>query len=831
MRYTILLLIALILGSSSCAPSGQGTTTLPEPAATVVEPLATLSVSLPVAMSDATVGGEPGNPTGHPRLWLTPDIVTRLQGWATPGNPIYAEGLQPLVERAKSDMDAGVVIAQDCGQRAYNDYISEAYAELFAFMSLIDPNPTNRADYAARARTLLMHVMNAAAQGPASEAERTHRCPGDPDTPVYPPFRDPAFFTEDSDRLRWYGEAFPLTVDWIYSSLTAADKATINTVFTRWGNEIITRGYHHPEPIGVLRSPQLINDRLQVRWSGNNYYAAHMRNLCMMSMAMDPADSSAELEGYLQNATGAWLYIFDNMSRTEAQGGLLPEGFEYSPQTASYVIQFLLALRTAGQANPTLYGSEVVLDNNPFWDEFIASYLHSLSPDTEPSDVGPEYQPAWYGDAQRYHLSDFIDSFGALGAYDQIAGNTTRLNTLRWLQTHTAPGGEGNLVERVRGADYFRSAILYFMLLDPAAAPPTDPRPAMATDYVAPGMQRLFSRTDWGTDARWLTYALSWNEIDHQQADGNHIEFYRNGEWLTKARTGYANIAEGIASSEFRNTLTIQNARPDRDATDWRIDLWQRGSQWNYVSSGNPSELLNSFSTDYTYAAGDATNLYNSISENVTEVEHASRAFVWLKPDIIVVYDRAEAPVGRFKRVWWQFPTVPTISGQRTRMATATGQQLFITTLLPVGATMRVANPANDNVGETVATDEPMTQRISVEAPDGSSARFLHVMEGADAGRSAQATTLIRSSAGNSFEGALVNGTVVLFPVDAAQAFSSVTYLAPATTARHIITGLAPNTAYTATISPASGGITVTIQPGGTTQSDSAGLFLFSPEP
>ncbi len=72
----------------------------------------------------------------------------------------------------------------------------------------------------------------------------------------------------------------------------------------------------------------------------------------MMSMAMDPADSSPELQGYLANATGAWLYIFDEASRTDARGGLLPEGFEYSPQTASYVIQFLWALKTAGQADP-----------------------------------------------------------------------------------------------------------------------------------------------------------------------------------------------------------------------------------------------------------------------------------------------------------------------------------------------------------------------------------------------------------------------------------------------------------------------------------------------
>ncbi|MBK8050683.1 MAG: hypothetical protein IPK16_28400 [Anaerolineales bacterium] len=386
----------------------------------------------------------------HPRLWLTPADVVRLRGWATATNPLYADGLAPVVERAKADMDAGRVPAEDCGQRGYTEYPTEAYAQLFAFMALIDPVPAARADYAQRARTLLMHVMNAAALGPADE--RSYFCPGDPETAVYPPFRDPIFFTEDSDRPRWYGEAFPLTVDWIYDTLTAQDKATISAVFTRWGNEIIQFGYHHPEPIGVINDPVLTADRLQVRWAGNNYFAAHMRNLGMMALALDPADASPALQGYLANATGAWLYLFDEAIRTEVRGGLLPEGFEYSPQTASYALQFLLALHTAGRANPNELGPAVVLDNNPFWDDMVTVYLHAISPDrVENPDNGLQvFQPAWYGDAQRYLLPDFIDAFGALALHDQLAGNSRRLDAVRWIQLHTTPGGAENLVERVR---------------------------------------------------------------------------------------------------------------------------------------------------------------------------------------------------------------------------------------------------------------------------------------------------------------------------------------------------------------------------------------------
>ncbi len=825
MRPILLLLIGASL-LAACGRQDAPQAASPAPAAPSQQALAATAPPDQTALPDQTAPAAPQAVAGHPRLWITAADTARLRAWAVPSNPFYADSLLPLAERAKEDMDSGHVPGEDCGQRAYNAYNTEAYAQLFAFMSLIHAEPAARTDYAARARSLLMHVMNAAAQGPAGE--QNHACPGDDSGPIYyPPFRDPAFFTEDSDRPRWYGEAFPLTVDWIYGSLSAADKATINTVFTRWGQEIIERAYHHPEPVGVVRDPQLLADRLQVRWAGNNYFAAHMRNLGMLSLALDPADASPQLRGYLANATGAWLYLLDESLRTEARGGMLPEGFEYSPQTASYAIQFLLALRTAGQADPALHGQQVVLDSNPFWDDMLTAYLHSLSPaPAADEEAGERYQVAWYGDAQRYLLTDFIDAFGALGVYDQLSGNARRLGAVRWIQTHTAPGGAERLLDRARGADYFRSSILYFLLFDPAAAAPPDPRPGLGTEYRAPGIGRLFSRTGWGRDASWLTYALGWNQIDHQQADGNQFELYRNGEWLTKARVGYANIAEGIASSEFRNTLAIQNARPaDLPDDDWRIDLWRRGSQWNYVASGDPAPPLSSSGLGYTYAAGDATNLYNTEAEQSTEVGHASRALVWLKPDVVITYDRAEAPAGRFKRVWTQLPNPGSVSGLQARATTAGGQQLFVTALLPEGATMRAVDRSADNVGETVARGEPMTDRIVLEAPDGPQARFLQIYQGADAGASPAPAALIRSEGGSPYEGAAVQGTAVLFPVVHGQGFSGLSYTVPAGTLNHVITGLTPGASYSISTAATAGGIAVQIGQGGDRTADAAGVL------
>ena len=826
MSHLLLSIMMAVFLLTACAdrqatPTAIEAPEAPSSAETSVAP----GTPLPTAPASAAAGKQA---TGeHPRLWLTTADLPRLRAWANDSNPLYRDGLAVVLANATDAMDRGDVPDQDCGSREYEEYATEMYAELFAFASLVHPDAAARADYAARARTLLMTAITEAAKGPATQ--ENYNCNG---SRGYPPFRHPEFFTTDSNRARWHGEAFPLVVDWIYPSLSAADKAKIRTVFLRWSEEIKQSGYHHPEPVGLVNDPALLADRLQVRWAGNNYFTAHMRNLGLMALALDPADDPGQtLHAYLDQATGAWLYIFHHLSGTDSQGGLLPEGLEYSPQTASYAIQFLLALHTAGEDDPNRRGPQVVLSANPFWDDLVTSYLHGLSPATTILDsapeLGPVYQPAWYGDAQHYRLPDFIDAFGALGLYDQAVSNAPRLASLRWIETQTPAGGADRLLERVANPDDFRQAILYFLLFDPAAASAPDPRPALPTAFLAPGMNKLFSRTGWGADATWFIYSLSWNQIDHQQADGNHFEFYRDGEWLTKARLGYADIAEGIASTEFRNAVALANNRPpDRDDDDWRIDLWRRGSQWNYVASGDPTLLAHSTAAGYTYALGDATNLYNSENESAVDITHASRSIVWLKPDHIVVYDRAQSQTaGRFKRWWLQLPQPATVSGARATMQTTAGQQLFLTSLLPANATLSAVNTVEQHILDTAAGDDPMQTRLKVEAPgDPTSVRFLQVLQGADAGAGADTAVLIGSDDGT-FAGAAVRGAAVLFPVNLGAPLSSLVFTAPASVTRFLITGLTPDAGYTVQTAPVAGGTRVTIGAGGAQHADTGGVL------
>ncbi|MBE0645940.1 MAG: T9SS type A sorting domain-containing protein [Bacteroidetes bacterium] len=717
-------------------------------------------------------------------------------------------------------MDNGDLPGGDDGIADWVEFPNEMYAQLFAFMSLIHPDQATRDDYAQRARTLLMHVMNLAVNGEASGQ----------------PFRDIEFST--GNRSRWWGEGFPLTVDWIYPYLSTADKATIRTVFLRWIDENLnasTTDYNHPEPIGTVNDPILLSDERAVRWSCNNYYLAHMRNIGLMAMSMDAADDAGEqLRSYLDNATGAWLYVIDHLLRNDGRGGFSPEGLEYGPEAFGYYAQFMLALHTAGEDDPAKRGQQVSIPTNPFLGTMGSAYIYSLSPATAILQsrpwIGPVYQPAWYGDGQNYFMPDFIAVFGALAVYDYNMGNTPRLEALRWVERNTPPGGSGEFLTRIRQAEIFRDAILLFLMFDPAAQEAIDPRVTMPREFYATGLGRILARTDWSKQASMFTYSLGWITIDHQHGDGNQIEYYRDGEWLTKDRTGWdgTNILCSVGRSDYHNTMALENEPSNLDPDHFLNLCHANGSQWMYVPNGDGKILATSLQDDYVFACGDATELYNSSEAESMDIAHASRSVLWLKPDHIFLYDRAESKTdGRFKRFWMNFPAAATVNGNVTSMTSPKGQQLFVSTLLPLNASISTA-PA-EAFDEDVANDEPMNHRLLVEATGGpKSTRFLNVVQGADAGTRVQQATLVESTSGTAFSGAAVADACVLFPVDLKAAFSPITYTVPTSVVKHYVTGLIPDAQYNIAETVNGSSRTVTISTGIFFSADQGGVLHFT---
>ena len=265
---------------------------------------------------------------------------------------------------------------------------------------------------------------------------------------------------------------------------------------------------------------------------------------------------------------------------------------------------------------------------------------------------------------------------------------------------------------------------------------------------------------------------------------------------------------------------------------DWETPFWVNGSQWPLgMNNGDPATYA-SVHTNYDYAFGDTTQLYNRPeiwipADAALDILHASRSILWLKPDHIVVYDRATShTAGLFKQFNLSFPNLPTLNGNFITTTTPGGQKLYVTSLLPAGATFTSIPIAGTLT--TVADLEPCQYRLVIQDPSNpTDERFLHVFQGADAGVQPDGTALIHSSAGTPMDGVVVGDTVVLFIVDATTPFNGTTYTVPANVNQHFITGCVPNGFYRITGANRANGLVVTVAPSASgSQADSAGVLV-----
>ena len=116
-----------------------------------------------------------------------------------------------------------------------------------------------------------------------------------------------------------------------------------------------------------------------------------------------------------------------------------------------------------------------------------------------------------------------------------------------------------------------------------------------------------------------------------------------------------------------------------------------------------------------------------------------------------------------------------------------------------------------------------MTHRLRVDAPGNPrSTRFLHVLQGADGNATPDTPALVESVDGAQFVGAAVADTMVLFPDKAQPNLPGTTITVPNGVKRMLVTGLTPDTGYTASRD----GDRITISAGGSATADHGGVLV-----
>jgi hypothetical protein len=742
---------------------------------------------------------------------------------------------------------------------------TEVYTELFAFMALIDPNPSSQERYRIRAHDMMMWMIDLAGDVspqtciPNGRPGRFHRC---------------SFSV--SDRAHQAGmEAFPLTVDWIYSSFTADEKKRITSVFKYWAYEAITSGptgLGYPQPFGVMNSAALLSKPKQLRWQMNNYSDSQYRTVAMLGSVMDAADDPSDngnaadrgvvtalpkdlkvhaLKGYLSLATGAWTYIHwavaedpgivasvlgvspDGMG--EGQGGLTPEGSEYGGNYG-YVAMGLLALHTAGADDPSQMPQMSLLTSS-HWDLWIDGLLNVISPVPRTEGGRSYYETSQFGDDGNGNIitPELIKLLMPLGLYDSYTRqNPARLNAIRWLAKRAISEGCGIMSEgsacgnsnfilqrrlvATPSSNNFNMAIYLFLLLDPTATAnsPTnpsgdvDPRPQYPTEFYAAGHHEMAARTRWSADASWLVTHCAWLGIDHEHGACGQTEFYRKGRWLSKAHSTYNSVVGAMVM--FSNSgITIGNPNPSQANDPFYGQVAARGAQYEErgAEEFTPSPLLSSGS-NFVYEYFDQTYPHNNHREYhspTSDVLHASRSLLWLKPDILVYYDQGlSRSQGMFKRDSFNFTAEPAIAGNVATVVDAGSKQnVYLTTVLPTADHFSsMACAYGSNVGDCTGSDVSKGGDESAflyQVTDTSvplAAHFLSVLEGTDKGGARTSVGLVQGG-GTALDGVILGNTAVLFrrtTTSSETEFVSSNYSVPMTVAQHYVAGLAPYTTF-----------------------------------
>lgn len=149
-----------------------------------------------------------------------------------------------------------------------------------------------------------------------------------------------------------------------------------------------------------------------------------------------------------------------------------------------------------------------------------------------------------------------------------------------------------------------------------------------------------------------------------------------------------------LGSLDYKNTLVLENSVQTATGVSFWTQNQQHGSQDAYGPGGDPQLLAHSLATAYTYALGDATNLYNNIAGHSTEIPRShpldsldqTRHHRHLRP-------RRSATAGRYKKFMLMLPSVPSIAGRRVVSLIGSGgssiQLVALDSLLPAAVSMQ----------------------------------------------------------------------------------------------------------------------------------------------
>lgn len=198
---------------------------------------------------------------------------------------------------------------------------------------------------------------------------------------------------------------------------------------------------------------------------------------------------------------------------------------------------------------------------------------------------------------------------------------------------------------------------------------------------------QIIMRSGVGDKDTYAVFLTERNNRSRQHYDINNFIIYKNGY---RALDSGARPSPGLHTPYYycrtvaHNCVTITmpneklpkgwgKAAPNEDET---APMPNDGGQRN---NRGGKLLAHKESADYVYIASDATNCYHS-----NKAEKVIREFVWIKPDIFVIYDRVESDKAEYPKRWlYHTASKPEMNGKSEFSEVSQGGKSICRTLLP----------------------------------------------------------------------------------------------------------------------------------------------------
>lgn len=709
----------------------------------------------------------------HPRIYLTSTVLAEYNALQNASDSKWTD-LETWCDAHFNDAGYDTGSPKWDDNNGYNGYRMSGYTEYLlsfglAYQVLKDDNPTKAATYATYIRNILIDgIAGSFSAGDEANNGIIALRGGEvgADTTINDDEATALGLSSTYSYKLGYPtrnlRAVPIAYDWIYDTLSTADKDIIEAMLLRWFDWI--RGTRSTYNNGIL--------------IGTTRYHEDTDGDCSGSNNCTTASTTAQL-AYAFNDTGNNFFAGEAVFMIDTVMALYGDN-TYADSLLSYVSDTIVDTRMLD-----VYGSDLRLSGGD---------------SSEGNTYYGGYQFAIRG-LYAYYTATGRDIFSSLSwDEDLLSNNINRV----FPDFITVPvWGDSNAT----GARTNRAYVLV-----PFSGINIQVNPADTMTGVGKWMVDNYGYSRPSTqDQNFLwDYKNPTATVQSPLAAGIEPYHYAKGTGLVTMRSSWANSDDAVFGAiriEAKREAAHENydeggfyvARGD-DALIDRITYDDRiimTSTIDFAELGASSPDADSLTetaidrmvntTDYNYTRGEVSGetsgvLYSKWHDNKADLFR--RSFLFIRPNIFIVYDVTKSNQNRSNQKDWytQFYGEPTVSGMTSSYVNGTSKA-YVEVLHPSGGTLTKENNTSSytpgnwwNTHYTVDTNQYD--------------QFLHVIEATGSTDSQTATSLVT---GSYVRGAKVGNTVAMFTSNQdGDDVQTATYTVDATT--HYITDLPVNT-------------------------------------